>query len=99
LDDATKKLLKKIDDLNKKIEVLTTVTAIGIQKGKLLEGKRQKDQIIELHKLGLSRSIIALIVGTTHLTVSVTLSNLRKRKKAKKRKQKEAESNGNKGTN
>jgi len=98
LDDATKKLLQKVDDLNKKIDVLTTVIAIGIQKEKLLEGKIQKDQIVELDKLGLSRSIIALIVGTTPLTVSVTLSNLRKEKKAKKKKQAEVGSNGNEGT-
>lgn len=85
MDDVSKDLLKKLDELSQKIDVLTTVIAIGIQKEKLLEGKIQKDQIIELDKLGLSRNIIALIVGTTPLTVSVTLSNMRKEKRAKKK--------------
>jgi DNA invertase Pin-like site-specific DNA recombinase len=98
VDDNSKDLLKKLDVLNKKIDILTTVTAIGIQKDKLLEGKIQRDQIIELHKLGLSRNIIALIVGTTPLTVSVTLSKLKKKAK-KKKKQTEVGKNGNKGTN
>lgn len=85
MSDTSKDLLKKLDVLNQKIDILTTVTAIGIQKEKLLEGKSQKDQVIELDKLGLSRNIIALIVGTTPLTVSVTLSNMRKEKRTKKK--------------
>ena len=85
MSDTSKDLLKKLDVLNQKIDILTTVTAIGIQKEKLLEGKSQKDQVIELDKLGLSRNILALIVGTTPLTVSVTLSNMRKEKRTKKK--------------
>ena len=99
MDDTSKDLLKKLDGLNKKIDVLITVTAIGIQRDKLFEGKTQKDQIIELDKLGLSRNIIALIVGTTPLTVSVTLSNMRKEQRAKKKKKIEVGKNGNKRTN
>ena len=86
MEDVSKDFLKKLDVLSEKIDVLTTVTAIGIQRDKFLEGKTQKDQIIELNKFGLSRNVIALIVGTTPLTVSVTLSNHRKEQKSKKKK-------------
>lgn len=68
----------------RKIDILTKVTAIGMQKEKLLEGKKQKEQIKILAKLKIPRNIIALIVGTTPLTVSVTLSKMKsKQGKAK----------------
>lgn len=86
----SKELLKKLDTLTKKIDVLTKVTAISIQKEKLLE-KKQKEQIKMLNKLGFSSSLIALILGTTPLTVSVTLSKMKKKKKAKQAKPKQGE--------
>ena len=81
----SKELLKKLDTLAEKIDVLTKVTAISVQKEKLLE-KKQKEQIKMLNKLGLSPSLIALVIGTTSNTVSVTLSELRKKKKGKQTK-------------
>lgn len=94
----SKKLLKKLDTLAKKIDILTKVTAISVQKEKLLEKKKQKEQIKMLDKLGFSPSLIALVLGTTPNTVNVALSKLRKKKKkgkqTEKSKQGEVEQNG-----
>jgi len=76
-----KKFLEKMDVLAEKIETLTIVTAIGIGKDKLFEGMIQKEQIKFLDDLGLNRNIIALTLGTTPLTVSVTLSQMKKKRK------------------
>jgi DNA invertase Pin-like site-specific DNA recombinase len=84
-----------MDTLVEKIDILTQVTAINVQKEKFLEGKKQKDQIKMLDKLGFSPSLIALVLGTTANTVSVTLARLRKKKKkGKQPKQGEVEQNG-----
>lgn len=80
------KILKKLDSIAKKIDILTKVTAINVQREKFIEGKKQKEQIKALHKAGFSPSLIALILGTTSNTVSVTLSDIRKKKKAKTKK-------------
>jgi len=94
----SEKLLKKLDILAKKIDILTKVTAISIQKEKLLEKKKQKEQMKILDKLGFSPSLISLILGTTPNTVNVALSKLRKKKKkgkqTEKAKQGEVEQNG-----
>ena len=93
-------IVKKLDTLAKKIDILTKVTAINIQREKFIEGKKQKEQIKALHKLGFSPSLIALILGTTSNTVSVALSKARKKKKQVKRPKKgEGKQNGDKGTN
>jgi len=98
MSEDSKKLLKRFDTLIKKIDILTKVTAISVQKGKLLEGKKQKEQIKMLDKMGFSPSLIALVVGTTPNTVNVTLSKLKKKKKkgkqTEKSKQGEVEQNG-----
>ena len=92
----SKALLRKMDTLVEKIDILTQVTAINVQKEKFLEGKKQKEQIKMLDKLGFSPSLIALVLGTTPNTVSVALTNLRKKKKkGKQPKQGEVEQNGN----
>jgi hypothetical protein len=70
-----KDLLKKLDDLNRNIETLTKVIAINLGKEAFFKEKKQKDQQIDfLLELGLPRNIIASIVVTTPLTVSVTKS-------------------------
>ena len=53
MNGDSKELLKKLDTLAKKIDILTKVTAISVQKEKLLE-KKQKEQIRMLNKLGFS---------------------------------------------
>lgn len=93
----SKKLLKKLDTLAEKIDILTKVTAISVQKEKLLGKKKQKEQIAMLDNLGFSPSLIALVLGTTTNTVNVALSRLRKKKKGKqtqKLKRGEVEQNG-----
>lgn len=57
----SKKLLKKLDTLAEKIDILTKVTAISVQKEKLLGKKKQKEQIAMLDNLGFSPSLIALV--------------------------------------
>ena len=93
----SKALLKKLDTLAKKIDILTKVAAISVQKEKLLK-RKQKEQIEILDKLGFSPSLIALVLGTTSNTVNVALSQLRKKKKKAKQtekpKQGEVEQNG-----
>lgn len=81
MDIEVKKLLDKLDVLAEKIDVLTVVTAVSMEKEKLFEGMLQRDQIKFLADLGLDRSIIALMLGTTPLTVSVTLSKIKKKEK------------------
>jgi len=89
LSDTSNELLEKLDTLIEKIELLTIVTTIGIQKEKLLKGKNKTERIEILVKLGLSNDVIALIVGTTSSTVSVRRSEIkRKKKKTSKQKQK-----------
>ena len=41
------KILKKLDTLAKKIDILTKVTAINIQREKFIEGKKQKEKLLE----------------------------------------------------
>jgi len=91
MDSESKKFLKKLDTLAEKIDILTKVTAIDMEKEKLFEGMSQKKQIKFLDKLGLNRNIIALMLGTTPLTVSVTLSKMKKKKKKDKPKEEEKE--------
>lgn len=70
-----KDLLKRLDELNKNIELLAKVIAVNVGKDTLFKEKTQKDQQIEfLLDLGLSRNIIASMVVTTPLTVSVIKS-------------------------
>lgn len=90
MSKESKELLKKLDILSNKIDVLTMVTAISMQREKLFEGKMQKEQIELLAKMGLTRNIVALMVGTTPLTISVTLSKMKK-KKAKPKKESKKE--------
>jgi len=89
LSKESKEFLKKLDILAEKIDILTTVTAVSVQQEKLFKGKTQKEQIKLLAKMGLNRNVIALMVGTTPLTVSVTLSQMRKKKKAKPKREPE----------
>jgi ribosome-binding ATPase YchF (GTP1/OBG family) len=70
-----KELIKKLDDLNKNIEILAKVIAVTVGKETFLKEKKQKEQQIAfLSDLGLPRSIIASIVVTKPSTVSVTKS-------------------------
>ena len=91
MNKESKELLKKLDILAEKLDILTTVTAVSMQQEKLFKGKTQKEQIKLLAKMGLDRNVIALMVGTTPLTVSVTLSRFRKKKKAKPKREPEQE--------
>ena len=92
MNKEMKKLLKKLDILAEKVDVLTKVAAISIQGEKLFEGKMQKERIEILAKRKLPRDIIALIVGTTPESVSVTLSQMKpQKKKAKPKSQSEQE--------
>jgi len=76
-----KQLIKRLDELSVKLDALIHVVAITSRKETTLKGKTKTDQIKELFDLGLSRNIIALIVGTTPESVSVTLSQLKAKKK------------------
>jgi hypothetical protein len=75
-----KDLLKKLDDLSEKVDILIKVTAISAQMETLFKGKKDKDKIKMLADMELPRNIIALLVGTTALTVSVTLSKMKPKK-------------------
>jgi CRP-like cAMP-binding protein len=44
----------------------------------VIDGKKQKDQVRLLSTAGMDRNEIAELLGTTPLTVSVVISNLRK---------------------
>ena len=87
-DEFRRQLIKKLDELGTKIDALIQVVAITSRKEIIAKGKTKTDQIVILSDLGLSRKIIALIVGTTPEAVSVRLSQLKaEKKKAKKPKE------------
>lgn len=83
-------LIEKLDDVSRKIDALTQVVAITSREGVINEGKTKTDQIVRLSDLGLSRKIIALIVGSTPESVRVRLSQL-KAEREKTEKPKEGE--------
>lgn len=72
-------ILKKLDILAKKIDVLTTVTAAGA-----FQGKQLTDSISVLLGLGLEPSEIARILGTKPNIVRAIKSQLTKKTKQKK---------------
>ena len=77
------KIAKMLCELNARIDALTQVVAITSRRETILKGKTKKGQIETLAGLGLSREIIAFIVGTTPGTVSARVSEMKKRKKRK----------------
>jgi CRP-like cAMP-binding protein len=56
------------------VQVLRRLLALSV-----IEGKKQSDQVRLLAVAGLDRHEIAELVGTTPLTVSVLISNMRKK--------------------
>jgi DNA invertase Pin-like site-specific DNA recombinase len=66
-------LIEKLSELSRKIDLLIQVVAVTSRKENI-EEKSKKQQIKILSDMGLSRNLIALIVGTTPETVSVRLS-------------------------
>lgn len=69
-----------------KLDALIKLVAISTNAQSLLGGKNQRDQIRILSELGLSRNIIALVVGTTPETVSVRLSEMKSKTQSKRSK-------------
>jgi len=93
-EEFREQLIKKLDELGMKIDSLIQLIAITSQKESMLKGKTKTDQIVLLSDLGLHRSVVAWIVGTTPEAVSVTMSQIRS--KAKKAKKESEESTGGK---
>jgi len=85
-DEFRKMLIEKLDDLGKKIDALVQVVAISSRKERMLKGKTKTEQIIQLSNLGLSRTVVAWIVGTTPEVVSVRLSEMKNKEKKRERK-------------
>jgi hypothetical protein len=80
-------LLKKLDLLAEKLNVLTTVILLKEHTKKILEGKKtQKEQIQTLKKWKLPNEVIALIIDTTPDVIGVRASEM-KVKKTRKEKQ------------
>ena len=77
-------LLRKLDDIATKIDTLIQLVAFGSQRETILKGRTKKEQIKILSRLGLSRNVIALLVGTTPETVSVRISEMKKKKMERK---------------
>jgi len=75
---------KQFNNLMQKLDILIKLTAFNS-----LKDKNKTEQIIILADLGFERQDIANIVGTTPLTVSVTLSQMKQKKK--KTQEKEAQ--------
>lgn len=77
-------ILKKLDLLAEKLDILTTVILLREQAKKILEGKKtQKEQIQILKKWKLSNEIIALVIGTTPDVISVRASEMKSGKSQK----------------
>ena len=88
MSDTSSEVLQRLDTLIEKVELLTSVTIIGMQKEKLLKGKNKTEQIKTLVKQGLPNDLIALIVGTTSSTVGVRRSEIKRREKRKSKQEK-----------
>jgi len=84
--DFEKRLIQTLEELNAKVDALIQVVAISSRREKILKGKTKTDQIVILSDLGISKKLVALIVGSTPGAVSARLSQL----KAKKRGAEEA---------
>ena len=80
-DEYREQSIKKLDELSKKIDALTQVVAITFRKESMLKGKSKADQIKLLSDIGLPRTIVAWIVGTTPDSVSSTMSQIRSKEK------------------
>jgi len=78
-------LIRKLDDIATRIDTLIQLVAFTPQRETILKGKTKKEQIKILARLGLSRAVIALLVGTTPETVSVRISEIKKKMKKRKR--------------
>ncbi|MEM3697097.1 MAG: hypothetical protein QXQ94_06310 [Candidatus Bathyarchaeia archaeon] len=78
MSDEGKELLKKLDILAKKIDVLTTVTAACA-----FQGKQLTESVSVLLGLGLEPSEIAKILGTKPNIVRAIKSQLTKKIKEK----------------
>jgi len=79
--DFEKRLIQTLEELSAKVDALIQVVAITSRQEKILKGKTKTDQIVILSDLGLSRKLIALIVGTTPGAVRARLSQLKAKKK------------------
>lgn len=76
-EEFQKLLIKKLDELGTRIDALIQVVAITSRREIIAKGKTKTDQIVTLSDLGLSRKLIALIVGSTPGAVSARLSQLK----------------------
>lgn len=77
------KITRMLGELNTRIDALTKVVAITSRRETVLKGKTKKEQIEILADLGLSKEMIAFIVGTTPGTVSARVSEMKKRRRGK----------------
>jgi len=89
MSKESNELIKRLDALVEKLDVLTKVSAMSKQTWKLLEGKKQKEQIQILKRWDLSNEMIALIVGTTPDVVAVRLSEMKSKERQKRTKAEE----------
>jgi len=75
MSKETKELTKQLKALNANIDVLSKITAVNIGKEEIFKGKETKEEKIEiLDKIGLPRTLIAIIIGSTPESVSVIKS-------------------------
>lgn len=82
-------LTKLLETLNTNIETLSKITALTFRKETLFEGKKTKQEQIEvLDEMKLPDDVIALIIGSTAGSVQVQ----RSQRKAKVKKTQETES-------
>ena len=73
--------IEKLEVISNKLDIIVKLMAIDFA-----EGRPNKESIIGLSDAGLDRHTIANILGTTPLTVSVTVSGNKKKKKNEKAK-------------
>jgi hypothetical protein len=86
MSEESKELIKQIKLLNSNIETLAKVIAVDIGKEELLKGKETKEAKIEvLDKIGIPRTIIAIMIGSTPESVSAFKSMKREPKNKKKK--------------
>jgi DNA invertase Pin-like site-specific DNA recombinase len=82
-------ILKKLDELTEKLDVLTMLIAAkpnGEQINSLLKDKNQREQIRILKEFGFPPREMALLIGTTLNTVRKTISEMESEKEDKQQK-------------
>lgn len=71
MSEEEKELIKQLKALNENLDALAKITAVSVGKDDIFKGMKKKEEKIKvLDKIGLPRSLIAIVTGSTPESVS-----------------------------